>query len=302
MIALHALDYASGYQGETSYLLPHSYPKKSPSKRYASEAEYWETYYNDSDVIYEWNNGELQEKHMSDYLTISMYQCFFKLLEHYLETHPIAKTTMLEMGFRLVLPTKTVIRKPDLGLVLHTNPIALKALDQSYKGTFDLCVEGLSDSSEEDIKRDVVDKKLEYVAVGVKEYYILYGHGHLMEFYRFNANGIYTPIPRINDDVIQSQILPDFQFRISDLFKKPLPEEMIEDLIYRNFVLPGYSSAKEEAKTEKLARQQAKKEAKTEKLARQQAEKRALMAEKQALKKEAEIVRLQQLLTAKGNS
>jgi hypothetical protein len=38
-----------------------------------TEQEYWEHYYNDSETNYEWNNGCLEEKHMSDFITYLVY-------------------------------------------------------------------------------------------------------------------------------------------------------------------------------------------------------------------------------------
>jgi len=68
-----------------------------------SETEYWEKYYNTPDKTYEWNNGYLEEKAVSDVLTISIYKWFFRLLEQYLETNPIAQSVVLEMGFTSLL-------------------------------------------------------------------------------------------------------------------------------------------------------------------------------------------------------
>jgi len=45
----------------------------------------------------------LEEKAVSDFLTISIYKWFFRLLEQYLETNPIAKSVVLEMGFTSLL-------------------------------------------------------------------------------------------------------------------------------------------------------------------------------------------------------
>ncbi len=52
----------------------------------------------------------------------------------------------LEMGFRLALPNKVAIRRPDHGVVRHDNPVALAGPVQSYRGIFDLCIEGVSTS------------------------------------------------------------------------------------------------------------------------------------------------------------
>jgi Uma2 family endonuclease len=218
-----------------------------PNSPIVTQGEYWEKYYETPDVTYEWNNGYLEKKAVSDLLTISMYKWFFKLLEYYLETHQIAQSVPLEMGFPLVLPQKTEIRRPDLGVVLNSNPVPLKPEDRSYKGTFDLCIEAISDSSTKDIKRDTEEKKANYAQAGVKEYYILDGHDRYLEFYRLSASGVYVPIKPGRGKVIQSTVLPGFQFRVEDLFNKPSPDEMIENLVYQGFVLPGY-------REEKLAR------------------------------------------------
>jgi hypothetical protein len=249
MIDLPTLNYSSSPEEST-----HSPPALG---RYVSEAEYWEKYYNYPETIYEWNNGYLEEKPVSDFLTILMYKWFFQLLEHYLGTHHIAETTLLEMGFNLVLPSTIETRRPDLGVVLHSNQVPLKPTDKSYQGTFDICIEALSDSSKTDIERDTVDKKNDYAAAGVKEYYILDGHNRHTEFYRLNAKGIYVPIKPIKGCIIKSKVLPGFQFRLSDLSSRPTPDEMIDDSVYQDFVLPGYAESKKTAVAEKLARQKA---------------------------------------------
>ena len=66
----------------------------------------------------------------------------------------------------MVLPTKTTIRKPDLGVVLNSNPIPLGDHHRSYRGIFDICVESLSDSSQTEIDRDALIKQEEYATAG----------------------------------------------------------------------------------------------------------------------------------------
>jgi len=280
MTALHALN-RKGSQAPSSY-----HTLKQP----ITETEYWETYYNQTDRNYEWNNGKLEEKPVSDLMTYLMYKWFLELMDYFLQVNPVADLMGLEMGFRLVLPQKITIRKPDLAVVRHDNPVPLYKHDLTYKGTFDLCIEALSDSSAPEKNRDTITKKGEYAAAGVKEYYILYGHGSPMEFYRLNKQGLYVPIKRTSEEIIQSQVLPGFQFRISDLFKQPSPDEMIDDPIYQDFVLPGYSKAKKQVEVEKKRVKAANK--------RVDAEKKRADAEKIARQKaEAEIVRLKALLT-----
>ena len=203
---------------------------------HVSEAVYWARYYETGDASYEWNNGVLEEKPLPDYRRIAMVGWFLTLLRSYLEVNPIAKLLHLEMGFRLAMPDKTTIRKPDLFAVRNDNPVPLRETDRSYHGICDLCVESLSDSSREESERDTVVKKREYALVGVKEYYILDLDGQ-MAFYRRNEAGAYEPLSADADGVIRSSVLPGFQFRIADLYLMPPQEMMAEDPVYRHFVL-----------------------------------------------------------------
>jgi len=49
--------------------------------RRVSEADYWAYYYEFADAHYEWNNGRLEEKPVSDNLTIWIYHWLSSLLE-----------------------------------------------------------------------------------------------------------------------------------------------------------------------------------------------------------------------------
>jgi Uma2 family endonuclease len=175
-----------------------------------------------------------------------MYGWFLTLLRAYLEVNPVAKLLFLEMGFRLAMPDKTTIRKPDLFVVRNDNPTPLRETDRSYRGICDLCVELLSDSSKEEVERDTVVKKQEYALVGVKEYYIL-DPDDRMAFYRRNETGAYVPLLPDADGVVHSAVLPGFRLRIADLYKMPALEEMAEDPIYRDFVLLRYQAEKRRA-------------------------------------------------------
>lgn len=248
-----------------------------------SEEEYWRDYYLESDLHYEWNNGRLEEKPVSDYETFLVYHWFMALLSHFLTTHPIARLVALEMGFRLPLPTGTVIRKPDFGVVRNDNPQPLLPLDVSYHGVFDLCVEALSDRERRDIERDAVVKKAEYAAGGVPEYYILHRDPARQSFYSRHASGLYVPIqPR--EGVLCSGVLPGFQFRLEDLCRRPEHADLRTDPVYAHYVLPGWREAeeRERAQTERAEAEAQRAEAETK--ARLDAEQRARAAE-QALER-----------------
>jgi len=226
------------------------------------EAEYWEKYYDNADENYEWNNGYLEVKPVSDLLTNSMHDWFTKLIDHFLETRQIGQKIFLETGFRLVLPSKTVIRRPDYGIVLHSNPVPLTVTGKihTYPGICDLCVEALSDSGPQEIKRDTETKFWEYAAGGVKEYYIVYANDEeLMGFYRLNDRGVYIPIEPV-DNVIRSSVLPGFQFRLDDLYRRPSLKKMACDPVYETFAFPAYKKALQEVEQERREKERERQE------------------------------------------
>ncbi|CAK0751230.1 hypothetical protein CCP3SC15_1750008 [Gammaproteobacteria bacterium] len=144
----------------------------------------------------------------------------------------------------------------------------------SYRGIFDLCVEALSNSNKKQRERDTVTKKAEYAAVGVSEYFILHDSEE-QAFYRLDTSGVYVPIHPSKDAVICSTVLPGFQFRIEDLLARPSEEEMLEDPVYKSFVLPAWQldrklhrAAEEHAKTEASLRLEAEQRVQTEKALR----------------------------------
>lgn len=246
-------------------------PIDPPEGTPVSEEDYWAFYY-EHENGYEWNNGILEVKPVSDVLTAWIYQWLLGLLRLYLDTHHNAHLTCLEFGFRLSLPDKVAIRKPDLGLVLDSNPQPLKALDRSYRGTFDLCAEALSDSTPAEIARDTEQKHAEYQAAGMPEYYIIHHEPRWQLFYRRNASGLYEPIPR-TDGIIRSAVLPGFRFRLEDLARQPTVEAMIDDPVYASFVLPNWQR-------DRKAREQAEQRAATAEQRADTAEQRANTAER----------------------
>jgi len=226
--------------------------KKYPSnttKAWVTEAEYWQNYYNYPDKIYEWNNGVLEEKGVSSICTYHIYHWFILLLDHYLKINPEDEMVHMEMGFSFQLTDKKVIRRPDIGIVSRDNPLPLKDDDISYSGLFDICIEAVSDSNRAQLERDIIVKKQEYAQAGVQEYFILYEDINQVEFYQLKGN-TYNPITK-TDGIIQSNVLPGFQFRFDDLFKQPTVEEMINDPVYKDFVGLSLQKANKIATQEK---------------------------------------------------
>lgn len=214
-----------------------------------SEAVYWQQYYDHPDYNYEWNNGYLEEKPVADYANFQLYFWFLRLLHSYLDVQPIARTTGLEMGSKIVSSTKTSVRRPDIGVVLNRNPVPLGDYDRSYQGIFDLCIESLSDSNKAAIERDTVVKYQEYAQAGIAEYYILDDRARETAFLE-NVGGLYRPLPVVNG-VVQSKVLPGFQFRVADLYHQPSLVALADDAVYQGFVMPEYQA--ERAEKERLA-------------------------------------------------
>jgi hypothetical protein len=259
-------------------------PQSAEGLRVSEEA-YWRDYYLVSDLHYEWNNGVLEEKPVSDYQTYLVYAWFTRLLQHFLDAQPIARMVALEMGFRLPLPSGTVIRKPDLGVVRTDNPQPLLPLDVSYHGVFDLCIEALSDHERRGIVRDTVTKKAEYAAGGVPEYFILHHDPAYQAFLTRTPAGVYVPIAP-EDGVIASRVLPGLRLRLSDLNDQPTPEAMRADPVYADFMLPGWLEAERRAEAEARARLEAEQSAEAERQ-RAESERQRADAEAQA-RREAE--------------
>ena len=156
---------------------------------------------------------------------------------------------ILEMGFRLELGKNEVsIRKPDLAVILHSNPVEAKPLDRSFHGVCDLCIEFLSDSTPAEVERDTVHKKREYANAGVAEYYILDRLHKHTAFYCLNEQRVYERMKHQEPGVIHSRVLDRFAFRLEDLEKQVAFETLIEDPFYQPFLLKSFQQERQQKK------------------------------------------------------
>ena len=252
--------------------------------------EYWARWYEnpypDIDVSYEWNNGILEAKPSANKPQLDLGNWFLDLLRRYLETYAIAELINMETGFYMTMADseessgmRRAVRKPDIGIILNSNPVSWGDIDQrSFAGICDAVVEFLSDSTLTEVRRDTEEKWRDYALAGVKEYTILDPSGEHMRFYRLAPEGRYEEILPDGEGVIHSEVLPGFQFRHEDLWRLPDLAELALDEVYAGYVIPGFRDAM-------TARRVAEDLAETEAAARRKAEERA-----QAL--EAELARL----------
>lgn len=222
--------------------------------RFVSEEEYWALWYENGDVSYEWNDGYLEAKPLSNQLQFRLYKWFLILLEHYLLVYQTGQMMGLETGFVMRVPSlhlpgqlKRTIRKPDIAVIRHDNAVQWGEIERSYRGICDLCIESLSDSTKGEVARDTKTKKTEYEFAGVQEYYILDPAGVHMHFYQRTPANTYVEILPDAIGIIRSLILPGFQFRISDLYRLPTLEMLALDPVYQAYILPHYRAALTEA-------------------------------------------------------
>lgn len=232
--------------------------------RAVSKAEYWATYYNHPDASYEWNDGYLEAKPLSTPQQYNLYLWFLILLKQYIQVYQTGQLMGLETGFTMIIPdlklpgrNKEAVRKPDIAVIRHENPVPWGEADHSYAGVCDLCIEVLSDSKKSEIERDTKTKKAEYALAGVQEYYILDPSNEHMHFYVRTAPGQYNEIAPDVDGILRSTILPGFQFRLRDLDLMPTLEMMAHDPVYQGYVLLDYQQAVVRADTEAAARRAA---------------------------------------------
>ena len=261
-------------------------------------AKWYENPYPDIDVSYEWNNGILEAKPLPNQPQLDLYNWFLILLHCNVVTFLHASLLNLETGFELTMPdpdapsgTREAVRKPDVGVILNSNPTPWGSIDQRhFEGVCDLVVEAVSDSTIAEVLRDTEEKKEDYALGGVMEYFILDPTGKHMRFYRLASPGRYETIQPNDLGVIRSEVLTGFQFRIDDLDRKPPLQELALDPVYSDYVVPGYRASVEKAASEANR-------AESEAAARKQAEERATSSEDRVRELETELERLRKRLS-----
>jgi Uma2 family endonuclease len=223
--------------------------------RHVTLEEYWDKWYEhpypDIDVSYEWNNGILEAKFLANAPQLDLGFWFLALLHQYVKTHDNAKLINMETGFVLTMQDEAepsgmrkAVRKPDIGIILNSNPVSWGRVDQrSFAGVCDAVVEFLSDSTQTEVRRDTEEKKRDYALAGVKEYTILDPSGEHMHFYHLTPQERYEEIQPDAEEVIHSEVLPGFQFRIGDLWRLPRLAKLALDEVYAGFVIPDLKVA-----------------------------------------------------------
>ena len=98
---------------------------------------------------------------------------FISLIKEYLSANNNKHIILSDVGFKLNLPNKTVIRRPDHAILLGRKSLRCDIHAASYDGIYDICIETLSRSKKEYIDRDTKVKKMNAVKAKLKSTILL---------------------------------------------------------------------------------------------------------------------------------
>jgi Uma2 family endonuclease len=149
------------------------------------------------------------------------------------------RTYLAYAGGRRVLQTPMVMkpapdfpaREPDLQVILPDNFDIIE--ENQVAGAANLVVEIVSPESQ---RRDRVEKFGEYERAGVREYWIIDPTRKEALFYTLQSNREYALWQPDEDDLYQSQVLPQLQIKATIFGSSKLPDvpeilEMVQQIL-----------------------------------------------------------------------
>ena len=113
------------------------------------------------------------------------------------------------------LPRRPAGREPDLMFIAKEHFDRL--LPTRVDGPADIVVEVVSPES---AVRDREEKRAEYEAAGIREYWLVDAEQRRAEFLALGADGRYHPVPLDGDGVFRSTVLPGFWLRVAWLWQE----------------------------------------------------------------------------------
>jgi Uma2 family endonuclease len=174
----------------------------------------------DEDTHAEWVDGEViltmppKDRHQDIVLFLAS---LLRILLDLTGTGKV-RTAPLEV----YLPKRPASREPDIVVVLEEN---LRNLgEERFTGAPDLLVEVISEDS---VRRDRVEKFLEYEREGVREYWLVDSRpAHYdVEAFALEAS-VYTPIGVDHEGWLQSLVLPGFRVKPTWFTSESLPDSL----------------------------------------------------------------------------
>jgi len=174
----------------------------------------------DEDTHAEWVDGEVilamppKDRHQDIVLFLA------SLLRILLDLTGTGKVRAAPL--EVYLPKRPASREPDIVVVLGEN---LRNLgEERFTGAPDLLVEVISEDS---VRRDRVEKFLEYEREGVREYWLVDSSPahYSVEAFALEA-GVYTPIGVDHEGWLQSLVLPGFRVKPAWFTSDFLPDSL----------------------------------------------------------------------------
>ncbi|MDW8289682.1 MAG: Uma2 family endonuclease [Armatimonadota bacterium] len=124
--------------------------------------------------------------------------------------------------FEVYLPKRPASREPDLVVVLQENQPNLS--EDRFTGAPDLLVEVVSEDS---VRRDRVEKFLDYEREGVREYWLVESRPAHHDVEAFALEGeTYVPIEVDGEGWLQSRVLPGFRLKPAWFAGESLPDSL----------------------------------------------------------------------------
>ena len=141
------------------------------------------------------------------------------LLGNYVDLFDLGALLTAPIAMRLA----RLAREPDILFVARENLYRLTP--EQLEGPADLVIEVVSDDS---VTRDRVEKRAEYAAAGIPEYWVFDPRPgqHRADFFRLGVGGVYAAVPLGADGRYRSLALPGFWLDPAWLWQEPLPKPL----------------------------------------------------------------------------
>lgn len=172
----------------------------------------------DEDTYAEWVDGEVillmppRGTHQDIAFFVAM------LFKVYVEL--TAQGRVRPAPFETFLPSRPASREPDIIVVLGENLQNLT--EERFTGAPDLVVEVISEDS---VRRDRVEKFLEYEREGVREYWLIDSRvGHTAVDVFTLEQGSFVPLDANEEGWLESRVLPGFRVKEAWFTSESLPD------------------------------------------------------------------------------
>jgi Uma2 family endonuclease len=185
---------------------------KAPSKLSYQEFLDW----CDEDTWAEWVDGEVVMVAPASRRHQEVFGFLSNVLSVYAQIRGLG--IVLAAPFQMHLADLHRGREPDLIFIAKEHEHLLK--ETYLDGPADLVVEIVSPESR---LRGRGEKRVEYEAAGVREYWLLDPERKEADFYRLDERGRYRLIEPDAQRIYRSQILPGFWIKLDWLWQEPLP-------------------------------------------------------------------------------